>query len=59
MAASRLVRNPHVDRDHVPLYEQAGNKPYAIAAMVFLSKVADPVARLHDLWETATPRWQQ
>lgn len=47
------------DRHRVPLYEQAGNKPYAIAAMVFLSKVADPVARLHDLWETAPPRWQQ
>ena len=40
------------------LYRQAGNKPYAIAAMLFLQKVADPVARLHDLRDGAVPRWR-
>ena len=44
------------DRHRTSLYEQAGNKPYAIAAMVFLSRVDDPVARLHDLWERGTAR---
>ena len=46
------------DRHRASLYRQAGNKPYAIAAMIFLQKVADPVARLHDLRERAHPRWQ-
>ena len=43
------------DRHRVSLYAQASNKPYAIAAMIFLQKVSDPVARLHDL-STAPPR---
>jgi knotted carbamoyltransferase YgeW len=45
------------DRYLVPLYQQAGNKPYAIAAMIFLQKVKDPVARLQDLWDRNQPRW--
>lgn len=47
------------DRYRVPLYKQAGNKPYAIAAMIFLQKVADPMATLQQLWSSAGPRWQQ
>jgi knotted carbamoyltransferase YgeW len=45
------------DRYLVPLYQQAGNKPYAIAAMIFLQKVKDPVACLQDLWDRNQPRW--
>src|SRR5664280_1992318 len=30
------------DRYRVPLYQQASNKPYAIAAMIFLQKIKDP-----------------
>ena len=34
------------DRYRVPLYREAGYKPYIIAAMIFLSKVKDPVRTL-------------
>jgi NADH:ubiquinone oxidoreductase subunit D len=34
------------DRYMVPLYKQASFKPYIIAAMIFLSKVKDPVSAL-------------
>ena len=34
------------DRYLVPLYKQASFKPYIIAAMIFLSKVKDPVSAL-------------
>ncbi len=47
------------DRQRDSLYRQAGNKPYAIAAMILLAKVADPVARLHQLKDGAHPRWQK
>ena len=30
------------DRYRVPLYKQAGFKPYIIAAMIFLSKIKSP-----------------
>ena len=30
------------DRYRVPMYKEASNKPYAIAAMIFLAKVAGP-----------------
>ncbi|SHI56788.1 knotted carbamoyltransferase YgeW [Parasporobacterium paucivorans DSM 15970] len=30
------------DRYRIPLYKQAGYKPYIIAAMIFLSKIKDP-----------------
>ena len=45
------------DRSRVPLYQQAGNKPYAIAAMIFLQKVEDPAVKLDQLWRTGAPRW--
>ena len=38
------------------LYKEASNKPYVIAAMIFLAKVKDPVAALKKLDEEATPR---
>lgn len=46
------------DRYRVPMYKQASNKPYAIAAMIFLQKVKDPMAKLNDLWNRDQPRWQ-
>lgn len=46
------------DRFRVPMYREASNKPYAIAAMIFLQKVADPVATLSDLLAGAFPRRQ-
>jgi knotted carbamoyltransferase YgeW len=47
------------ERYRVPLYQQAGNKPYAIAAMIFLQKVRDPAAKLQELWDRDLPRWQR
>ncbi len=45
------------DMHRVGMYKEASYKPYAIAAMMFLQKVADPVATLAALEERATPRW--
>jgi len=47
------------DRYRVPLYQQASNKPYAIAAMIFLQKIKDPAAKLNELWDRDLPRWQR
>ena len=38
------------------LYKEASNKPYIIAAMIFLAKVKDPVAALKALDGEAAPR---
>jgi knotted carbamoyltransferase YgeW len=46
------------DRYRDQLYKQASNKPYAIAAMIFLQKVKDPAAKLEELWDRGQPRWQ-
>ena len=46
------------DRYRDPLYKQASNKPYAIAAMIFLQKVKDPAAKIEELWAREQPRWQ-
>ena len=43
------VDNSVFDRYIEPLYKEASFKPYIIAAMIFLSKVKDPVAALRDL----------
>ena len=43
------------DRARDSLYKDASNKPYVIAAMIFLAKVKDPVAALKAL-ESAGPR---
>lgn len=45
------------DRYRVPMYKEASNKPYAIAAMIFLMKQADPQGKLQQLWESAPARW--
>ena len=47
------------ERYRVPLYQQASNKPYAIAAMIFLQKMKDPAAKLDELWGRDLPRWQR
>lgn len=39
-----------------PLYKQASYKPYIIAAMIFLSKVADPKSTLSQLAANSLPR---
>lgn len=46
-------------RYRVPMYKEASNKPYAIAAMIFLMKVADPQSKLQQLWGSAPARWAQ
>ena len=43
------VDNSVFDRYIEPLYKQASFKPYIIAAMIFLSKVKDPVAALREM----------
>ena len=43
------VDNSVFDRYIEPLYKEASFKPYIIAAMIFLSKVKDPVAALRNL----------
>ena len=37
------------DRYRIPLYKEASYKPYIIAAMIFLSKVKNPAAKLTEL----------
>lgn len=45
------------DRYRVPLYKEAGFKPYIIAAMIFLSKQKDPAAALKMLEAAGKKRW--
>jgi len=46
------------ERYRVPLYKEAGFKPYVIAAMMFLAKCKDPAAMLEKLCGDGTgPRW--
>ncbi|MFL0267080.1 knotted carbamoyltransferase YgeW [Candidatus Clostridium radicumherbarum] len=47
------------DRYRTPLYQEAGFKPYIIAAMMFLSKVKNPVNTLDGLLSKSTPRFFQ
>ena len=47
------------DRYRDSLYQEASNKPYIIAAMIFLAKVKDPAATLEALIDKAQPRWFQ
>ncbi len=44
------------DRYRVPLYKQAGFKPYIIAAMIFLSRIKNPSDILHGLLRSSRPR---
>lgn len=50
------VDNSVFDRYITPLYKEASYKPYIIAAMIFLSKVKDPVAKLQALEAAAKAR---
>lgn len=45
------------DRYRVPLYKEAGFKPYVIAAMIFLSKVKDPVKTFESLIQGNSQRF--
>jgi knotted carbamoyltransferase YgeW len=45
------------DRYRVSLYKEAGHKPYIIAAMIFLSKIANPQAKFADLIATSPLRF--
>ncbi len=45
------------DRYRIPLYKEAGFKPYIIAAMIFLAKVKDPAAKLNELYQKGSIRW--
>jgi knotted carbamoyltransferase YgeW len=45
------------DRYRVPLYKEAGYKPYIIAAMMFLSKVKNPSETLNNLLNQNTNRF--
>jgi len=45
------------DRYRVPLYQQAGFKPYIIASMIFLSKVKNPQHTLSALLKAGKPRF--
>ena len=47
------------DMHRVGMYKEASYKPYAIAAMIFLQKVANPIETLQALEAAATPRWYQ
>ena len=44
-----VLSSGNANRYMVPLYKQASFKPYIIAAMIFLSKVKDPVSALRAL----------
>jgi knotted carbamoyltransferase YgeW len=47
------------ERYRVPLYKEASHKPYIIAAMIFLSKIADPQAKFEELLGAKTPRFSR
>lgn len=44
------------DRYRIPLYKEAGFKPYIIAAMIFMQKVKDPAVTLKKLAEEGKER---
>jgi ornithine carbamoyltransferase len=45
------------DRYRVPMYKEASHKPYIIAAMIFLSRIADPAGKLEQLIKAGAPRF--
>lgn len=45
------------DRYRVPMYKEASHKPYVIAAMIFLAKIASPQAKIEELVGRNTPRF--
>ena len=46
------------DRYRVPLYKEAGFKPYIIASMIYLSKVKEPAETFEKLLRDNYPRFQ-
>ncbi|MCG8570808.1 MAG: knotted carbamoyltransferase YgeW [Spirochaetes bacterium] len=44
------------ERYRIPQYKEASYKPYIIAAMIFLSKVANPAEKLQQMVERGNPR---
>jgi knotted carbamoyltransferase YgeW len=44
------------DHARVSLYKEASNKPYIIAAMIFLAKVKNPQKTLQALWDKSVSR---
>jgi knotted carbamoyltransferase YgeW len=46
------------ERYRVPLYKEAGFKPYVIAAMMFLAKCKDPAGMLEKLGNADNPRYK-
>jgi knotted carbamoyltransferase YgeW len=50
------VSAPVFDRFRVPLYRQAGYKPYVIAAMILAARIDDPAAALSRVLRTAARR---
>ena len=46
------------DRYRIPLYKEAGHKPYIIAAMILLSKVKDPAEFLKDALKDKNKRYR-
>ena len=53
------VENEVFDYHRDGLYKEASYKPYAVAAMIFLQKVKDPVAMLEKLEQRGRSRWLQ
>jgi knotted carbamoyltransferase YgeW len=45
------------DNYRVPLYKEASHKPYIIAAMIFLSKIRNPQAKIDELIARKTSRF--
>ena len=45
------------DRYRVPMYKEAGYKPYIIAAMIFLSKFRNPADKLLNILEKGRARY--
>lgn len=50
------VQNSVFERYKVPLYKEAGFKPYVISAMIFLAKMKNPVAALKALHDKQSVR---
>jgi ornithine carbamoyltransferase len=45
------------DRYRIPLYKEASHKPYIIAAMIFLAKIANVPGKLEELEAAAKARF--
>jgi ornithine carbamoyltransferase len=50
------VQKSVFDRYRVQTYKEASNKPYVIAAMMLLTRMANPAEKLMELLERGKPR---